>query len=162
MNNQLITLTFSIITFLFSIDCISQEITKKGKIEKIDLLKSNLQLDDQKIQLIIENDSIVNEVLLTIKDTTRIANVKRRLDSFYLGNYNTKKLILALQMERILESGNSFEFSDNLDQKKSLHFNSVEQFKKHSDSVSQNLKKNTTLKRVIDTINKKNNKLWKQ
>lgn len=142
---------------LLILSCKSQIDFKKKKLvnnielSKVDSIKSILKLTDDQMVSLLKNDAVINELILIIKDSSKIQNARKRLDMFFTGKYDSKKLWVSLQLERILESGN-FKLSDSIDPKNALHLKNakeIEMFMKKMDSVlEQNVK-------VKDSTNRK-------
>ena len=81
--------------------------------KEIRVIRPRLALSKEELRTIRKNDSIVYGIYDAIAvDSIKAANVRRRLDSFLLGNYNQKKLLTALKLEKVF--GGNFEFDDNL------------------------------------------------
>lgn len=151
-----IQFTFIIIFLLFNIlNCNSQENTsvdvKTTKNDKRYLLKSTFNLNDSEMSRIIKNDTITNELFLSLKDSTKYDNIKRRLNYFFSGKYDSKKLVLAIKLERLFENG-SFEFSDSIDHKKVRHYKDVNKLNTFIKNSEKEITKELNKKIVKDTV----------
>lgn len=144
----------SIVVLLISIIQISYsqktEIKNKDSI-KLNLIKHQYNLSDLELNKIKKNDSVIKQLVLLLKDSTKIENVKSRLKSYYEGKYNLKDLIFTLKLERLLKSG-SFELSDSVDFKKAIHFKNVEELNKFVKKVDDTLMKNLNFDKKRDSI----------
>jgi len=113
---------------------------QKNPIEKIQI---KFNLTDIEFQKIKKSDSIVQELkkALVIKDSLKLYHINRRLDSFFLKKYNQKELVHMLKLERLMRTKSSnFELHRNASPNNSLHFKSIEDFKKFKDTFSIKVK----------------------
>jgi hypothetical protein len=147
------------ISLLLILSCKSQNDLEKKKLvnnielNKIDSIKSILKLTDNQMVSLVKNDTVINELSLIIKDSSKIQNTKKRLDMFFTGKYDSKKLWVSLQLERILESG-SFKLSDSIDPKNAIHFKNAKEVKIFMKKIDSVLKQKVTVK-VKDSTKKK-------
>ncbi|EDP69702.1 hypothetical protein FBALC1_09232 [Flavobacteriales bacterium ALC-1] len=73
------------------------------------ILKKELKLSTKEFKLIKGKDSVLFEISNSIKNKVKSTLIKRRVDSFLLGNYSKQELLLCLKLDRI-SNGWSFEF----------------------------------------------------
>ncbi|WP_046759336.1 hypothetical protein [Kordia jejudonensis] len=151
----------SIIILLISVIQISY--SQKGEIKskdstkfqsnnnKLSLIKEQYDLSDSKLFQLTKNDSVINELILLLKDSTKIERVKYRLASYYDGKYNVEDLIFTLKLERLLKSG-CFELSDSVDFKRAVHFKSVEELNRFVKKIDDTLVKNLNFDKRKDSI----------
>ncbi|MBC8755261.1 hypothetical protein H2O64_11290 [Kordia sp. YSTF-M3] len=157
-----IVVTFTVLMLVYN--CGAQNkvdtINKLPRTGKIKLLKSKLNLTDIQINKIIDNDSIMDQVVLSLKDSIVSKSVKVKLDSFYAGKYDTKKTWLFLKLQLRYKNA-SFESASK---KESVHFpkfKTVEEFEKYYDKIDSLLSKPVEMVRV-DSIKNDSTKKKKQ
>ena len=113
---------------------------QKNPIEEIRIKFNLTNIEFQKVK---KSDSIVQELkkVLVIKDSLKLYHINRRLDSFFLKKYNQKELVHMLKLERLMRTkSNNFELNRNLNPNSSLHFKSIEDFKRFEDTFSIKVK----------------------
>lgn len=158
--NMKINTVISIILLFLTFSCKGQNIKlkKNQPISRIDSVKSAFKLTNNQMLRLKKNDTVISELALIIKDSTKINRAKNRINMFFDGKYDLKKLWISIQLERILKDGN-FEFSDEIDPKKAMHFETVEELKHFTTKLDSTLKKGVNVKKKVvkDSTNKKQN-----
>jgi hypothetical protein len=163
MKNRILNSIVTFAMFILVYNCNAQKKVDDidtSKVEKIRLLKSKLNLTDIQINKIIDNDSIMDQVVLSLKDSIVSKSIKVKLDSFYAGKYDTKKTWLFLKLQLRYKNA-SFESASK---KESVHFpkfKTVEEFEKYYDKIDSLLSKPVEMVR-IDSIKNDSTKKKKQ
>jgi len=154
--NIIITFTVSILVYNCSAQNKVDKIDESTRAGKIRLLKSKLNLTDVQINKIIDNDSIMEQVILSLKDSIVSRTVKVKLDSFYAGNYDTKKTYLFLKLQLRYKTA-SFESASKKEGAHFPKFETVEEFEKYYDKIDSLLSKPIIMVKK-DSTNKKKQK----
>lgn len=153
-----LNILLSALLIFITLGCKGQKIQplKNQPTSRIDSIKSALKLTNNQMLLLKKNDTVISELALIIKDSTKIDRAKKRVTMFFDGKYDLKKLWVSIQLERILQGGN-FEFSDEVDPKKAMHFENAEEFNEFLKKFDSTVTKNVILKKEVvkDSTNKK-------
>ncbi len=123
-----------LLILIIQISCKSYEPfnSRKEKRQCINDIDKNLLLSKKYRQKIITLDSITNEICLSLKANIKQDLIKKRIDSFYNGNYNKLELYYILKLKRFSPDWDiEFDRSKN---KKHLTFKDMQQFKKYIES----------------------------
>lgn len=158
IKNMKLNILLSALLIFITLGCKGQKIQpiKNQPTSRIDSIKSTLNLTSNQMLMLKKNDTVISELALIIKDSSKIDRAKKRVTMFFDGKYDLKKLWVSIQLERILQGGN-FEFSNDVDPNKALHIENAEevsQFMKKFDSTVT--KKVIFKKKVVkDSIKKK-------
>lgn len=109
----IIAITFS--CFLFSQKVKNQIDTTETRVSnstKLDIVVSRLKLVDSEKSKLLEKSDIIDQLYLTTNDSLKYGNTRKWLDSFFLKKINEKKLVVALELERYMIRGASFDFAE--------------------------------------------------
>lgn len=115
--------------------------SNKEKMDNFNLIKKRINLSKFELKKIKNNDSVLYEVSMAIKDTVELRNIKRRLDSFFVKRYDKEQLITMLQLER-LKTGWDFELDREKKFIQYLEFDSISQIKEFLKDFEKNLQIN--------------------
>ena len=82
--------------------------------------------------------------------------IRRRLDSFFLGNYSKKAFHLMLRLDRVMRDG-SIEFDRTGEFKEYLNFSSVEEVEKFLKNFDSNIDSLIGIPHIskVDTLRRK-------
>ncbi len=133
-------LSIVILLILCCISCksINYNSIKIKKAIAVDSIRNNLKLNRSEIDLITSKDTIIAELFLALKDSVNTNNLKQHLDAFYSKTYSSKKLKVAIQMERyVKKNGGNFKLSDSLDPNNAFHVKNMKGF----DSIVKLMRK---------------------
>lgn len=127
---------------------------------RVKLLKSNLNLNDDQITRVFSNDTLTDQVILSLKDSLSPNLIRKHLDPFLEGSYTAKAARILLRLQTRYNN-KEFELASK---KESVNFPKFDNFKDlevHIDKVDSILKKPIILKRV-DSIKKDSTKIKKK
>lgn len=123
---------FIIVVFICSVGCktYSPFNTNSEKRQALKIIKDTFKLDFKNYSLIKKEDSIIFEINESLTKKVKFKTTKRRLDSFLVGRYDKKKILIALNFDQ-LKNGWEFDFdySDQFEGRR-LNFKSIEAYKK--------------------------------
>ena len=126
----------------------------EDSIQKIKLIKEKLKIDNNDFD-IFQNNLIINSLYHSIKDSVETQKIQKHLDSFLLKKYDSKKFILALEIEKKIDSNERFEFNDKVTPENSMNFKSLDEFLKWKKEFKKNLERNSGIRFIKnDSINK--------
>ena len=160
MGKRVFTLVILVITIIFTNNCSTTEkVNKKKELsaynEKTKLLKSILNLTDKEITKVINNDSVSNQVLLSIKDSLSPSLIKKHLNLFIEGKYNTKETWLFLKLQTRYKNS-EFDLASKKESVNYPEFKSMKELEKHLDKIDSILSKPIKMIKVetirIDSI----------
>jgi hypothetical protein len=157
MKNRILNIIITFIVLILAYNCSAQkkvDTIDSSRVEKIRLLKSKLNLTEIQINKIIDNDSIMDQVILSLKDSIVSSTVKIKLDSFYAGKYDTKKTWLLLKLQ-LRYKNISFETASKKESAHFPKFKTIEEFERHYDKVDSLLSKPIIMVKVDSTKKKK-------
>lgn len=147
MNNRILSI---LVLILIAFNCNAQnkiDSIHTSQENKIKLLNSKLKLTDTQIKKIIDNDSIMGQVTMALKDSIVHNSIRKSIDSFVLGKYTTKETYVLIRLQLRyknvtveLARGEGGNFPNK----------SIEEFEKYYDKVDSLLSKEIKMKR--DTI----------
>ncbi len=149
-NISLLIMLFSIVNLING----QEKNEKNNLILKVNLIKEKLNISSNDFNAITQDDLIVDSLYHSIIDSIETQNIQRHLDSFLLKKYDAKRLMLALEMERKMESNESFKFSDKISPENSLNFKSVDEFLKWKKEFHEKLERENGMKFINDSLNK--------
>lgn len=158
MKNQLL-----LIIFLISlIACQSYKPFSSAKEKRIqlDLIKDTFSLTKVEFKKIKNEDSILFTVAKSLKDNRKFSRIERRLDSFFIGNYDRKDLQAILLMDYHFPS-----FRHELNRKKDaggIEFKNLDEMKAFfapDGKFEQDMSRMLGMKKKKDStdVKKKNN-----
>ena len=122
--------------------------------ELFDYLNESILVNKDVFEHLKKNDTILYELIESIK-VKKTSNIERRIDSFILKSYTSKELILALRIDRLLESGN-FEFDRNGRFENPLEINTLNGLNNYLKSIQLDVVGNPINFKKNDTIKPKN------
>ncbi len=135
MNKKIFYLLF----FMFSIlNCKTHLMPIKERKKCINTINTNLNLTKKMQHFLFTDDLIVESVCLSIQNKNFKQKVlKRRIDSFYLGNYTENEFLFILKIDRGVNF--NFEFDRNKKVKNPLKVKSIEEI----NEIMEKIKKDT-------------------
>ena len=115
-------------------------------------LKKEFSINDKDFKKIKDNEALIKELKLSIKDSLTKSKASSILKSFFNENYTQKRLLTILEINRIFK-GKNFEIVDtkDIDSSKALIINDVSGLEKLKDKM-----KNIKVKTRTDTLKTKN------
>jgi hypothetical protein len=123
---------FIIIILFFSVGCKTNSLfsSNSEKRQILNKIKDTFNLDNENYSLIQKEDSIIFEINESLIKKVNYKTTKRRIDSFLIGKYDKKKILIALNFDQ-LKNGWEFDF-DYSDQFKGrrLNFKSINEYRK--------------------------------
>lgn len=131
----------------------------KVKKEQLSLIKNKFRLTKDEFKKIKNEDSILFAVAKSLKKNIKLTLTERRLDSFFVNNYNKKELLVMLMLDYNFPK-EKFELNRKKDA--TLNFKDIEgmrEFLKPGGGLDQDLEKMLGMKKKKDsTSNKKENR----
>jgi len=143
---------YIILLFIIINSCACPSIIKEYNTgcEKLSIIKNKLKLNKDEYKVIKKNDSIINDLYASIKDTVKVSLINRRLDSLLSYNYTKKEFFSILKMDRAFKkSKTTIEISRKKDTLKVPNFNSAENAAKYHKEVLGNIKEGISVKNDI-------------
>ena len=145
-----ILVSIFLIFFCFSCGCHSVIKDTNTKCQKKSIIKNKLQLDLKKYKVVKRNDSIINEVYTSIKDTVLPKLINRRLDSFLLKSYTEKELLIMLRVDRAFKGRlYPMEVNRKKNQSETVDFKTAEEAAKFHKDFMNSLKTNSKLSQKL-------------
>ena len=118
------------------------------------IVKDYLKLSEKDFNMIRLNKAVMEELIISVKDSVKPSAINRRVKLFTDNKYNQKQLLITLKMERHMKGSNStFELDHNSDKKNSLSFDSIEDYLEYHKKLDSTLMGKI---RENDTLQKKN------
>ncbi|EDP97038.1 hypothetical protein KAOT1_17783 [Kordia algicida OT-1] len=154
-------ITIALLVFISSYNCSSNRKVINGKTistvasNNTDLLKSKLKLTDKQLEKILKNDSVKNQVILSLKDSLSPNLIRKHLDPYIAGKYSTKQTCVLLKLQTRFK-GDSFELNNMTKTTNSPKFNSMEDLEKYIKQTDSLLGRSIKIKKN-DSIKKKKN-----
>ncbi|EDP96503.1 hypothetical protein U8527_10335 [Kordia algicida OT-1] len=164
MKKRIFKLMMLVIAIVFTYNCsvtkeTKQEIALPVVASKSDLLKSKLGLTDKELEKVVKNDSVTNQVLLSLKDSLSSKKIRKHLDPFIAGTYNTKQTCVLLKLQTRFKN-KSLSLLKNKDSVKLPRFNSMEGIDNYLKMTDSLIAK--SFNRKADSIKKDSTKQQKK
>jgi len=151
-------LIFFISTLVLLVACKSYKpfTSVKQKKEQVNLIKNKFRLTNDEFKKIKNEDSILFAVAKSLKKDIKLSLIERRLDSFFVSNYNKEELLIMLMLD--------YNFPNErieLNRKKNadgIDFKSIEEMKKFFEpggEFDKEIEKVLGIKKKKDSSSKK-------
>ena len=124
---------------------------------RLNTIIDSLKLSSENLEILKSNQTVLNEVYISIKDTLDLKIIKRDLDSFFLKKYTEKDIITNLELNRAFKKSTGFFTVKKDIDPNAPRFESIEEIKKYIDSITRGIKNNTKVNVVNDSLRKKQN-----
>ncbi|WP_299116093.1 hypothetical protein [uncultured Winogradskyella sp.] len=110
--------------------------TKISKSDMLRLVEDSINLNKTNLKVVENNDDLLLNLFITIKDSIPTKKIKPQLDALFLNIYSKEEVITNLELYRILKGRNiDISIKRDVDSTKVLNFNSakeLEEFMKKS------------------------------
>jgi hypothetical protein len=109
--------------------------TNLTKTQKVEIIHSSLALIPDETTIVRKNDSVVEELYLTVIDTANLLKTRSILDSFLQKRYDQKQLISSLALLREFGPAMDIRFAKSKPQEGLPSFDNATDAKKYIDSI---------------------------
>lgn len=145
-------LSFSCLLY-FGCKTIIYDGSKFKKHETLEYIKSKIDINKIDNEKLKNNDTIIVEIYNSFENLVKKERIQMHLDSFFIKNYSSKKLIHILKMEQyVMKTGGKFILNDSIDPNNAYHVNSIKEFDSLRKILFKRFKKKLKIK--TDSINK--------
>ena len=116
-------------------------------------LKQELDITNKEFRLVKNDTLLIKSLKLSLKDSIDKKLIRRRLDSFYNGNYTKHELITSIELDRVFK-GKVFEIDRKIDKEKAIDFDSIKDVKAYLNNIKKQIKNSLdNSKTRTDSIN---------
>ena len=116
-------------------------------------LKQELKITNKEFRLVKNDTLLIKSLKLSLKDSIDKKLIRRRLDSFYNGNYTKHELITSIELDRVFK-GKVFEIDRKIDKEKAIDFDSIKDVKAYLNNIKKQIKNSLdNSKTRTDSIN---------
>ena len=116
-------------------------------------LKQELKITNKEFRLVKNDTLLIKSLKLSLKNSIDKKLIRRRLDSFYNGNYTKHELITSIELDRVFK-GKVFEIDRKIDKEKAIDFDSIKDVKAYLNNIKKQIKNSLdNSKTRTDSIN---------
>lgn len=145
-----------IIAFLISCKIQKPFANNREQNANIKIIRKKTSISRAELNLLKKQDSAVYEVGLSLKEKVKPKLVRRRLDSFFNGNYSRKELLMIIKIDRAFNGEETtFEFDRESDPNDLINLKSIEETKEFMKTIDETFSKSIKIT-VNDSIKKIN------